>query len=80
MPCLAIPWWRMCMFIAYLNYSKIKDTRHKKNIDFSALAFHQAQSPFTITSQLHCTLESGKVTNKTAFIKWRRSVEVVVEV
>ena len=80
MPCLAIPWWRVCMFIAYLNYSKIKDTRLKKNIDFSALAFHQAQSPFTITSQLHCTLESGNVTNKTAFIKWRRSVEVVVEV
>ena len=68
------------MFIAYLNYSKIKDTRLKKNIDFSALAFHQAQSPFTIASLLHCTLESGNVTTKTAFIKWRRSVEVLVEV
>ena len=79
MPCLAIPWWRGCMFIAYLNYSKIKDTRHKKNIDFSALAFHQAQSPFTITSQLHCTLESGNVTNKTTFINLRRSVEVPVD-
>ena len=38
------------------------DTSYKKNIDFSALAFNQTQSPFTITSQLHCTLESGNVT------------------
>lgn len=61
-PCPAIPWWRVCMFIAYLIYSIIMDTSYKKNIDFSALAFHQTQSPFTITSQLHCTLESGNVT------------------
>ena len=61
-PCPAIPWWRVCMFIAYLIYSIIMDTSYKKNIDFSALAFNQTQSPFTITSQLHCTLESGNVT------------------
>ena len=44
-PCPAIPWWRVCMIIVYLNYSMIVHTRHKKNIDFSALTFHRALSP-----------------------------------
>ena len=46
-PCLAISWWRVCMIITYLNYSIIMHTYHKKNIDFSALAFHEAQSPIS---------------------------------